>query len=114
MLGFGVAGYIFKKLDFPLAPLVLALVLGDKAEDSFRQAMLVSQGDVMIMWSNPLVGAITTLALTLLFWPLICSVRASPLEISGQNNSASASVVMVPTSGLDHMIMTSPCETSMA
>ena len=71
MLGFGVIGYLFKKLDFPLAPLVLALVLGDKAEDSFRQAMLVSQGDVMIMFSNPLVGGITTLALLLLFWPLI-------------------------------------------
>src|SRR5689334_19748492 len=71
MLGFGVVGYVFKKLDYPLAPLVLALVLGDKAEDSFRQAMLVSQGDVLIMWSNPLVGTITTLALVLLFWPLI-------------------------------------------
>ena len=47
---------MFKKLDYPLAPLVLALVLGDKAEDSFRQAMLVSQGDLSIMWSNPLVG----------------------------------------------------------
>ncbi|MEJ7687345.1 MAG: tripartite tricarboxylate transporter permease [Variovorax sp.] len=71
MLGFGIVGYLFKKLDFPLAPLVLALVLGDKAEDSFRQAMLVSQGDVMIMFSNPLVGGITALALILLFWPLI-------------------------------------------
>jgi len=71
MLGFGVIGYVFKKLDYPLAPMVLALVLGDKAEDSFRQAMLVSQGDVMIMWSNTLVGSITTLALLLLFWPLI-------------------------------------------
>ena len=76
MMGFGVAGYIFKKLDIPLAPLVLALVLGDKAEDSFRQAMLVSQGDVGIMWANPLVGTITTLALTLLFWPLISKVIA--------------------------------------
>jgi putative tricarboxylic transport membrane protein len=76
MLGFGVVGYLFKKLDFPLAPLVLALVLGDKAEDSFRQAMLVSQGDVMIMWANPLVGSITTLALVLLFWPLISKVMA--------------------------------------
>src|SRR5438128_4174182 len=71
MLGFGVIGYVFKKLDYPLAPLVLALVLGDKAEDSFRQSMLVSQGDVTIMWSNPLVGSITTLALLLLLWPLI-------------------------------------------
>src|SRR5690348_8303477 len=71
MLGFGVIGYVFKKLDYPLAPLVLALVLGDKAEDSFRQAMLVSQGDVSIMWSNPLVGTITGLALLLLLWPLL-------------------------------------------
>jgi putative tricarboxylic transport membrane protein len=71
MLGFGVIGYVFKKLEFPLAPMVLALVLGDKAEDSFRQAMLVSQGDLRIMWANPLVGTITTLALVLLFWPLI-------------------------------------------
>ncbi len=71
MLGFGLVGYLFKKLDYPLAPLVLALVLGDKAEDSFRQSMLVSQGDVTIMWSNPLVGSITTLAFLLLFWPLI-------------------------------------------
>jgi putative tricarboxylic transport membrane protein len=76
MLGFGAVGYLFKKLDFPLAPLVLALVLGDKAEDSFRQAMLVSQGDVMIMWSNPLVATITTLALVLLFWPLLSKLLA--------------------------------------
>jgi putative tricarboxylic transport membrane protein len=76
MIGFGVIGYVFKKLDYPLAPLVLALVLGDKAEDSFRQAMLVSQGDVLIMWSNPLVGTITTLALLLLFWPLLSKAWA--------------------------------------
>ena len=71
MLGFGIVGYVFKKLDYPLAPMVLALVLGDKAEDSFRQAMLVSQGEVSIMWANPLVGSITTLALLMLCWPLI-------------------------------------------
>jgi TctA family transporter len=76
MLGFGVIGYVFKKLDYPLAPLVLALVLGDKAEDSFRQAMLVSQGEVSIMWANPLVGSITTLALLMLCWPLISKLLA--------------------------------------
>lgn len=76
MLAFGIMGYLFKKLDYPLAPLVLALVLGDKAEDSFRQAMLVSQGELSIMWSNYLVGSITALALILLFWPLISRVIA--------------------------------------
>ena len=76
MLGFGVVGYVFKKLDYPLAPLVLALVLGDKAEDSFRQAMLLSQGELTIMWANPLVGSITTLAFVLLFWPIIAKALA--------------------------------------
>jgi putative tricarboxylic transport membrane protein len=71
MMLFGVVGYVFKKLDYPLAPLVLALVLGDKAEDSFRQAMLLSQGELSILWSNPLVGSISTLALILLLWPLL-------------------------------------------
>jgi putative tricarboxylic transport membrane protein len=76
MMLFGVMGYLFKKLDYPLAPLVLALVLGDKAEDSFRQAMLVSQGELSILWSNALVGSISTLALLLLFWPLIARAIA--------------------------------------
>ena len=71
MLGFGVIGYLFKKLDYPLAPLVLAVVLGDRAEDSFRQSMLLSQGSLDILWSNWLVGSITTLALFLLLWPLV-------------------------------------------
>jgi putative tricarboxylic transport membrane protein len=71
MLLFGVIGYAFKKLDYPLAPLVLALVLGDRAEDSFRQSMLISQGDLRVFFSNWLVGGITALALLMLFWPLI-------------------------------------------
>jgi putative tricarboxylic transport membrane protein len=70
MLVFGVLGYLFKKLKYPLAPLVLALVLGDMAEASFRQAMLLSQGSLTIFWSNPLVGSITGLALVLLVWPV--------------------------------------------
>jgi putative tricarboxylic transport membrane protein len=76
MLLFGVLGYVFKKLDYPLAPLVLALVLGDKAEDAFRQSMLLSQGELSIMVANPLVGSITGLALLLLLWPLISRIIA--------------------------------------
>jgi putative tricarboxylic transport membrane protein len=71
MLLFGVAGYVFKKLAYPLAPLVLALVLGDRAEDSFRQSMLIAQGDMRIFFSNGLVGSIMGLGLVMLFWPLV-------------------------------------------
>ena len=74
MLVFGVVGYAFKKLNYPIAPMVLALVLGDLAESSFRQSMLLSQGDLSIFWSNGLVGGICGLALFLLFWPLIAKL----------------------------------------
>ncbi|MDB5589836.1 MAG: tricarboxylate transporter [Enterovirga sp.] len=74
MLIFGVVGYVFKKLSYPLAPLVLALVLGDMAESSFRQAMLLSQGSLTIFWANGLVGSIVTLALVMLFWPMLSTV----------------------------------------
>src|SRR5512137_3222431 len=73
MIVFGIVGYVMKKLEYPLAPLVLSLVLGDRAENAFRQALLGSQGDLGVFWSNPLVGSITTLALVMLFWPAISS-----------------------------------------
>jgi putative tricarboxylic transport membrane protein len=71
MLVFGVVGYLFKKCNYPLAPLVLAIVLGDKAEESFRQSLLLSQGSVTIFWSNGLVATIMALGLVALFWTQI-------------------------------------------
>lgn len=68
---FGLVGYVFKKLDYPIAPLVLAMVIGDKAEDAFRQSMIFSQGSLSIFWSNPLVSTLMAIGLVLLFAPLI-------------------------------------------
>ena len=86
MLVFGVVGYVFKKCNYPLAPLVLALVLGDKAEEAFRQSLLASQGGLGIFFSNGLVGAIMALGLIALFWPLISSalmrLRPRPAMLS--------------------------------
>ena len=71
MLLFGVVGYVFKKIRIPLAPLTLALVLGSRAEDAFRLAMIGSEGSLGVFWSNGLVGTITTLALFLLLWQYV-------------------------------------------
>jgi putative tricarboxylic transport membrane protein len=72
MIGFGVVGYFFKKLEYPMAPLVLAIVLGDKEEASFRQAMLISQGHLSIVFTSSwLSGGLTVLAFIMLFWPLL-------------------------------------------
>jgi TctA family transporter len=70
MMGFGVLGYLFKKLSYPIAPLVLATVIGDKAEDAFRQAMLMSKGSLDIFFSNMLVATLVTLSILLLVLPL--------------------------------------------
>jgi putative tricarboxylic transport membrane protein len=71
MLGFGVVGYVFKKIGIPLAPFTLALVLGNRSEDAFRLSMIGAGGDLRVFWSNGLVGSITTLAFILLLWPLL-------------------------------------------
>jgi len=54
MLGSGVAGYLFKKLKYPLAPLVVALVLGDLAEQALRQSLIMSQGSGAIFFNRPI------------------------------------------------------------
>jgi putative tricarboxylic transport membrane protein len=51
--------------------MVLALVLGDRAEENFRNAIKGSQGDLMVFFSNWLVGGVITLGLIMLLWPLI-------------------------------------------
>ena len=71
MMGFGVLGYLFKKLHYPISPLVLAIVIGDKAEDAFRQTMLLSKGSVAIFFATPLVATLTALGLLLLAIPLM-------------------------------------------
>jgi putative tricarboxylic transport membrane protein len=71
MLVFGVVGYFMKKTNYPLAPMVLAIVLGDKAEESFRQSLLASQGGMGVFFTDALVSTIMVLGLIALFWPII-------------------------------------------
>ncbi|MGH6816610.1 MAG: tripartite tricarboxylate transporter permease [Hyphomicrobiaceae bacterium] len=72
MVIFGLAGWMLSKLGYPIAPLVLALVLGDQAETAFRQSMLLSQGSLAIFWSKScLGGTIMALGALLLVWPIV-------------------------------------------
>lgn len=72
---FGIVGYLMRKLDYPMAPAVLALVLGPLAEESMRQSLLQSNGDFMVFLTRPISGVIMVLALVLLVLPLLKSVR---------------------------------------
>lgn len=75
MLIFGIAGYLLRKLDYPMAPAVLAIVLGPLAESSMRQSLLISQGSFMIFFERPIAGVIMSTALVLLVLPLVGMAR---------------------------------------
>ncbi|MFI5019888.1 MAG: tripartite tricarboxylate transporter permease, partial [Dongiales bacterium] len=53
-LFFGVMGYAFRRLDIPKAPLIFGLILGHTVEQSFRQAMTISSGSLMIFLQSPI------------------------------------------------------------
>ena len=70
MLILGVGGYLLRKLDYPVAPAVLAIVLGPITEPALRQSLLISGGDVMTFFDRPISGPIMVVALILTFLPL--------------------------------------------
>lgn len=57
-LGFGVLGYGFRKLDIPKAPLLFGLILGHTLEQSFRQALTISDGDPMVFLHSPIAAGL--------------------------------------------------------
>ena len=71
MFLFGVVGYLLRKLNYPVAPAVLAIVLGPLAERSLRQSLLGSQGDPMIFIERPISATCMFLALVLVAVPLV-------------------------------------------
>jgi len=71
MVGFGIVGYLLRKLDYPLAPAVLAIVLGPLAEPALRQSLLINDGSFTIFFTRPYSAPIMIVALILLFLPLI-------------------------------------------
>jgi putative tricarboxylic transport membrane protein len=74
LLIFSVLGYVMKKLDYPAAPLVLALVLGNGFETALRQSLMISQGDMSIFFARPISGTLMALLLILVLTPLVRSL----------------------------------------
>lgn len=71
MLVSGIAGYIFKKLHFPVAPLILALVIGPMMEDSLRQSLMLSQGDLSVFYTHSLARFLFILAGVIIITPVL-------------------------------------------
>lgn len=71
MIFFGLGGYMFKKLDYDLAPLLIAFVLGPMIEKSLRQSLIISGGNLLFFLSRPIAVVALLIALVILSYPLI-------------------------------------------
>jgi putative tricarboxylic transport membrane protein len=77
---FGVVGYALKKLDFPMGPLVLCVVLGPLLERSLRQSLTLFDGDFLMFFHRPFAAVVLGIAIVCLISPIVKSVREWILE----------------------------------
>ena len=70
LAGFGLLGYLMRKLDYPSAPLILGLVLGGAMERALRQSLMMSDGSVSILVSRPVSAVMLLLAALILLIPV--------------------------------------------
>jgi putative tricarboxylic transport membrane protein len=78
MLGFGVIGYLLRKLDFPLAPAVLGLILGPMLEKSLRTSLEMSAGDFSIFFTRPISAGLLAFCVVIL---AVSAMRLAPKEV---------------------------------
>lgn len=78
MTGFGVLGYVLRKLDFPLAPIILGVVLGPMMELNLRRALSLSGGEFSILLGSPLAIALWLMVLASIALPFLKLRRKAP------------------------------------
>ena len=75
MLLAGVAGYFLEKVNVPLAPIILGMILGPMAEQSVRRALLISRGDTTELLTRPISATLAVATVLVIAWPLFKAVR---------------------------------------
>jgi putative tricarboxylic transport membrane protein len=81
LVGFGLLGYLMRKLDYPAAPLILGLVLGGAMERALRQSLMMSEGSLSILVTRPISAVMLSLALLILLIPLFGKLNAWRLRV---------------------------------
>ena len=78
MIALGLGGYLLRKLNYPVAPAVLAIVLGPLAERSMRQSLIGSQGDIFTFVNpaeHPISLSCIVIAFLLMLYPMFLNFR---------------------------------------
>ena len=113
-LGFGVLGFVFRKLDIPKAPLLFGLILGHTLEQSFRQAMTISRSDPTVFLKSPIAAGLL-LCSALMFAASVWrkrrpsqTLQEAERRIKGEEESPEALVTIPPEFGNDSGTFTRP------
>ena len=80
MLGAGLIGYLFEKVNVPLAPIILGMILGPMAEQSVRRALLISRGDATELFTRPISAVLIVMTLLVIVWPVVKALRRRRLR----------------------------------
>jgi putative tricarboxylic transport membrane protein len=80
----GIMGLFMRLYDFPTAPIIIGMILGPLAEQEFRRAMTISQGDIMIFLQKPLSLSLLLLALAAVLGPQLWRLRSSAVVVDGK------------------------------
>jgi putative tricarboxylic transport membrane protein len=83
LAGFGLVGYLMRRLDYPTAPLILGLVLGDAMERALRQSLMMSQGDLSFLVSRPISAVMIALTVLILIAPIFRRANAWRMKAIG-------------------------------
>jgi putative tricarboxylic transport membrane protein len=75
LLAFGLMGYALRVFDFPIAPVVVGLILGPMAEQQLRRALAISQGDVGVLFTSPIAAVLLAAAAVALILPIVLRAR---------------------------------------
>ena len=82
LLGFGLLGYVMRRFDYPIAPVVVGLILGPMAEQQLRRALAISQGDPIVLISSPIALVLYAIAAVALLLPLYLRMRGQGSVLS--------------------------------
>lgn len=78
LVAFGVAGYLLRKMDVPLVPIILGTLLGNQMEDNLRRALQISNGDWSVLWGSPLAIGLWAFAVVGFVAPMILGRLVRP------------------------------------
>ena len=76
VIAFGLLGYLMKKIDLPITPMCISLVLGSLFEQSLRRALIISEGDFSVFFTRPVSCMIIILSFAVMLWPIVSSYIA--------------------------------------